>query len=126
MRIYLIQIVIMKMSAHWGPWLTLTQSLKSRAVTVYLLQERLANTKTPVDTRTVQAGLGPSHRVHCVYVMGVVKLPKSKWEEYKICTRIRKNIRQKRKYTKQNHFMQQRQTIHQNAANKQYFFFNRT
>ena len=27
-------------------------------------------TKTPVDTDTVQAGLGPSYAVHCVFSMG--------------------------------------------------------
>ena len=30
-------------------------------------------TKTPVDTSTVQAGLGPSYPVHCFSIMGVVK-----------------------------------------------------
>ena len=60
----------MEMSVHWGPWLTSTQPLKSRAVTIYLLQEKLTNTLTPVDTRTVQAGLGPSYPVHCDYKMG--------------------------------------------------------
>ena len=79
------------LSVYWSLGLTSTRFLKSRAVTVYLLQERSTNTKNPVDTRTVQAGLGPSYPVHCVYIMGVVKLPKSKSEEDKICTRDRKN-----------------------------------
>ena len=98
------------LSVYWSLGLTSTRFLKSRAVTVYLLQEKSTNTKNPVDTRTVRAGLGPSYPVHCVYIMGVVKLPNSKSEE---------------ENTKQNHFIRQRQTIHQNAANKRYFF-NRT
>ena len=79
------------LSVYWSLGLTSTRFLKSRAVTVYLLQERSTNTKNPVDTRTVQAGLGPSYPVHCVYIMRVVKLPNSKSEQDKICTRNGKN-----------------------------------
>ena len=71
-------VLVQILSVYWSLGLTSTRLLKSRAVTVYLLQERSTNTKTPVDTRTVQAGLGPSYPVHCVYIMGVVKLPNSK------------------------------------------------
>ena len=48
----------------------LNPTMESRICLIYLLQQRLTVTKTPVVTDTVQAGLGPSYAVHCVYSMG--------------------------------------------------------